>query len=89
MEAAAWLPRLPADLQRLIADMAAANRTWGEARIAAELLVKLRIRVSPRTVRRYLSRDAAPGGGARSQRWSAFVRNHSHAVLACVPGIQL
>ena len=32
-------PRLPADLQRLIAAMAAANRTWGEERIASELLV--------------------------------------------------
>src|SRR5439155_26575293 len=29
-------PRLPADLQRLIADMAAANRTWAEERIASE-----------------------------------------------------
>src|SRR5712691_1330637 len=46
-------PRLPADLQRLIAAMAAANRTWGEERIASELLLKLGIRVSPRTVRRY------------------------------------
>src|SRR6266404_4628340 len=26
-------PRLPVDLQRLIAEMAAANRTWGEERI--------------------------------------------------------
>jgi len=42
------------DLQQLIAMMAAANRTWGEERIAAELLVKLGIRVSPRTVRRYM-----------------------------------
>ena len=47
-------PRLPADLQRLIADMATANRTWGEERIASELLLKLGIRVSPRTVRRYM-----------------------------------
>ncbi|OLC45154.1 MAG: hypothetical protein AUH43_16790 [Acidobacteria bacterium 13_1_40CM_65_14] len=46
-------PRLPADLRQLIADMAAANRTWGEERIASELLLKLGIRVSPRTVRRY------------------------------------
>ena len=44
-------PRLPADLQRLIADMATANRPWGEERIAAELLLKLGVRVSPRTVR--------------------------------------
>jgi len=45
-------PRVPADLRQLIAEMAAANRTWGEERIASELLVKLGIRVSPRTVRR-------------------------------------
>jgi transposase InsO family protein len=74
---------LPADLQRLIVEMAAANRTWGEERIAAELRVKLGIRVSPRTVRRYMPHGAAPRGGGRSQLWSTFVRNHSHAVLAC------
>lgn len=34
-------PRIPADLQRLIAEMAAANRTWGDERIAAELRLKL------------------------------------------------
>ncbi len=76
-------PRLPADLQRLIADMAAANRTWGEERIASELLLKLGIRVSPPTVRSYMSRGATPRGGARSQTWSTFVRNHASAVLAC------
>src|SRR3989449_11458034 len=65
-------PRLPADLQRLIAAMAAANRTWGEERIASELLLKLGIRASPRTVRRYMPRSAAPPGGARSQTWSTF-----------------
>jgi putative transposase len=26
---------------------------------------------------------AAPRGGARSQTWSTFVRNHASAVLAC------
>ena len=76
-------PPLPADLQQLIAEMAAANRTWGEERIASELLLKLGIRVSPRTVRRYMPRSAAPRGGARSQTWSTFVRNHASAVLAC------
>ena len=45
-------PRLPTDLRRLIGEMATANRTWGEERIASELLVKLGIHVSPRTVRR-------------------------------------
>src|SRR2546428_8582112 len=46
-------PRLPVDLRQVIAEMAAANRIWGEERIASELLLKLGIRVSPRTVRRY------------------------------------
>jgi len=74
---------VPADLQRQIAQMAAANRTWGEERIASELLLKLGIRVSPRTARRYMAPGAAPRSGGQSQLWSTFVRNHAHAVLAC------
>jgi hypothetical protein len=34
-------PRVPADLQELIRTMAADNPTWGEARIADELRLKL------------------------------------------------
>ena len=72
---------IPADLQQLIATMAAANRTWGEERIANELLLKLGIRVSPRTVRRYMpSRPPRPNQG--TQVWSTFVRNHTGCVLA-------
>jgi len=75
-------PPIPVNLQQLIATMAAANRTWGEERIADELLVKLGIRVSPRTVRRYLpSRPSRPRPG--TQAWSTFVRNHARLVLAC------
>ena len=77
-------PRLPAELQRLIAAMARDNPSWGEERIAAELLVKLGIRVSPRTVRRYLGRGHAGGGRrASGQRWATFVRNHAQALVAC------
>jgi len=76
-------PRLPADLRHLIADMAAANRTWGEERIASELLLKLGIRVSPRTVRRYMPSSPGSKSGPGSQAWSSFVRNHARAVLAC------
>ena len=76
-------PRLPPNLRRLIAEMASANRTWGEKRIASELLVKLGIHMSPRTVRRYMPTSPAPRDRARSQRWSTFVRNHASAVLAC------
>jgi hypothetical protein len=45
-------PRLPAELQPLVAAMARDNVTWGDERIAAELLVKLGIRISLRPVRR-------------------------------------
>jgi len=45
-------PRIPADLQKLIAEMAVNNSTWGEERIADELLLKIGIRISPRTIRR-------------------------------------
>src|SRR4029450_2422611 len=34
-------PRIPIEVQRLIAEMASHNRSWGEERIAAELCVKL------------------------------------------------
>jgi transposase InsO family protein len=76
-------PRVPPELQRLIAEMAAANRTWGEQRIANELLLKLGIQVSPRTVRRYMPTRRPPRLGSQTQLWSTFVRNHASAVLAC------
>jgi putative transposase len=76
-------PRIPADLRQLIGDMALANPTWGEERIATELLLKLGIRVSPRTVRRYLPSGGGSGTRRISQCWTTFVRNHARAVLAC------
>jgi hypothetical protein len=65
-------PRVPPKLRQLIKDIALANRTWGEERIAAELLLKLGIRVSPRTARRYMpaavppTLEVARSPGARS-----------------------
>jgi len=76
-------PRIPPELQQLIADMARANRTWGEERIAAELLLKLGVALSPRTVRRYMRRPPPASLGARTQTWSTFVRNHARELLAC------
>lgn len=55
----------------------------GEERIAAELLLKLGISVSPRTVRRYMPRPLPSRHGSRPQAWSTFVRNHAREVLAC------
>jgi putative transposase len=63
--------------------MARANRTWGEERIAAELLLKLGISVSPRTVRRYMKRPGPSGRGAQTHMWSTFLWNHAREVLAC------
>lgn len=77
------LPRIPVYLQDLIADMARANRTWGEERIAAELLLKLGVAVSPRTVRRYMCRPVSPRPCSSPQTWSTFVRNHARETLAC------
>jgi putative transposase len=76
-------PRIPADLRRLIQAMAQENPTWGERRIAAELLLKLGLRVSSRTVRRYLPKGT--GGtrrGAPLHRWRTFLRNHASVLLA-------
>src|SRR2546425_836540 len=45
-------PPIPMELRKLIRRMASENPLWGEERIANELLVKLGIGVSPRTVRK-------------------------------------
>jgi putative transposase len=76
-------PRLPAEIQKLILQMAEQNMSWGEERIAAELLLKIGIRVSPRTVRRYMPLHPGTRDHADSQHWITFVRNHAKALLAC------
>jgi putative transposase len=78
-------PPIPPGLQALIRRMACENPTWGEERIANELLLKLGLRVSPRTVRKYLPkhRDHGRGKYASSQWWRTFVRNHAQAIIAC------
>jgi hypothetical protein len=55
------------------------NLTWGQRRIANELQLKLGLRVSPRTVRKYMPThlNRTPGRRLPSQRWRTFVRNHA------------
>jgi hypothetical protein len=62
--------------------MAAENPLWGEERIANELLLELGLRVSPRTVRKYLPKRP-PGRPRGDQRWATFLRNHARAIVAC------
>jgi hypothetical protein len=58
------------------------NPVRGGESIASELLVKMVIQVSPRMVRKYMPKrlDGQPRG---DQRWSAFLKNHAKAILAC------
>ena len=73
------------ELQALIRRMAQDNPTWGQERIANELLLKLGLRVSPRTVPKYMPKRWGHGRQQRSpsQRWRTFVRNHAQAIVAC------
>ncbi len=75
-------PPIPVELQALIRRIANENPSWGEERIANELLLKIGIRVSPRTVNKYLPRR--PRGRPRGDlRWSTFLRLHAQGIIAC------
>jgi putative transposase len=78
-------PPIPAELQALIRRLACDNPSWGQERSANELLLKLGLRVSPWTVRKYLPRRLDHGWHRRvpAQRWRTFVRNHAQAIVAC------
>ncbi len=73
-------PRLSSETISLIKQMAANNRLWGAERIRGELL-KLDIRVSKRTIQKYMKhvRRKRPSG----QNWKTFLRNHAAEVWAC------
>ena len=75
-------PPIPLELRQLIRHMATENPLWGEERIANELLLKLGLRVSPRTVRKYMPKRP-PGRPRGDQRWSTSLRNHARAIIAC------
>lgn len=62
--------------------MATDNPLWGEERIANELSLKLGIRLSPRTVRKYMP-QRPPGRPRGDQRWARFLGNHAKAIIAC------
>ena len=64
----------------LIKEMAVSNAQWGAERIRGELL-KLGIRVSKRTIQKYM-KLVRPRGGS-GQTWETFVRNHTNEIWAC------
>src|SRR5258708_12795929 len=60
--------------------MVTKNRLWGAERIRGELL-KLDIRVSKRTIQKYMKQ--APRRRSGGQTWKTFLRNHAAEVWAC------
>ncbi len=69
--------RLSSETITLIKEMSAHNRLWGAERIGGELL-KLDIRVSKRTIQKYMRQvrpKRAPG-----QNWKTFLRNQAAEV---------
>ena len=73
-------PRIAPDTVALIRAMAADNALWGAERIRGELL-KLGIRVSKRTVQKYLARASRRGPGG--PRWATFLKTHASEIWAC------
>ena len=76
-------PRLAPETIALIKAMASENRLWGAPRIRDELK-KLGIKVSKRTVQKYM-RQARKGlpPASRGQTWATFLTNHADGIWAC------
>ena len=71
--------RLNADTIELIRNVAKSDRLWGAERIRGELL-KLGIKVSKRTIQKYMRGIRTDHGG---QSWATFLANHAYATWAC------
>jgi len=77
-------PAVPLETRGLIRRMASENPTWRQAQIAAELQLKIGIRLSPRTVAKYMPKPGArPWSGVGSQSWRTFLQNHAKEIVAC------
>lgn len=60
----------------------ARESSMGQERIANDLLLKLGLQVSPRTVEKYMPRPVL-GRLRGGQRWSSLLGNHARAIIAC------
>jgi hypothetical protein len=68
-------PPIPRELRELIRRLARENPLWGEERIGNELLLKLGLQLSPRTVRKYAAAArAAPNASAMATSFSRITR---------------
>jgi putative transposase len=72
-------PRISPEAIELIQQIARENRLWGAERIRGELM-KLGVRVSKRTIQKYMAKELRRRSG---QTWSTFLRNHFRDIWAC------
>ena len=85
-------PPIALKIQALIRRMAKENPSWGEERIANELLLKLGIKVSPRTVSKYLPKRppaSAKSGTCAGRRSYACTPRGSLPVISSSPSLRL
>jgi transposase InsO family protein len=75
-----YKPKIGIEIKELIEQMARENPLWGAERIRGELL-KLNIKVSKRTILKYIqpSRSPRPSG----QNWKTFLKNHASDIRSC------
>jgi putative transposase len=73
-------PRIPDEHIAFIRRMSIDQPGWGEDSIAEELAIKLGVKHSTSTIRRYMVKRRGPRGG---QTWKTFVKNHASQIFAC------
>ena len=71
-------PRILPETVKFIKQLARDNFLWGAERIRGELL-KLGIKISKRTIQKYMSKTRKEAG----QTWSTFLKNHASHIWAC------
>jgi putative transposase len=72
-------PRIPAEHITFIQCISTDHPERGEDRISEELALKLGVKHSTSTIRRYMARSRGPRGG---QTWRTLIRNHAGQMLA-------
>jgi hypothetical protein len=73
-------PRIPKAHIALIRRINTDHPEWGEDKIAEELAIKLGVRHSTSTIRKYMVARRKPRSG---QTWRTFVKNHAKQIYAC------
>jgi putative transposase len=80
----AGLPRIDAEIEKLIIRFAQENPNWGYDRIVGALS-NIGFKVSDQTVRNVLKRNGIPPAPERKKdsTWSEFIKSHQDVLAAC------